>query len=484
MLMTQPALARHEGLIYHVFPLGQTGAAKSSREAFSTAKNIREFAGWIPHLKDIGVDAVLFGPLTHSGSHGYDTVDLLSIDPRLGTREDVKWLFDRLHEADIAVVLDAVFNHVGREFSAFRDLAQRREDSPYLNWFSDVNFQADSPFGDGFSYGTWDGHASLVKLNVLNPEVQKYLWSALEFWIMDLGIDGLRMDAADVISPEIWPLLRKTADDMYRNRTDAVGRPPFTREGFWIMGEMVFGNYADICAPGMLDSITNYELYKGLHSSHNDGNYFELAWTLKRQFGEQGIYRDLKLYTFADNHDVSRIASILDRPEHIYPLHILLFTVPGLPSLYYGSETGVPGSKGRDDWELRPVLDHSELQIHGSHGDLLYEITRLREIRARTPALRDGEYRELSVDHRLFAFSRVLSPENSHGEAGDECIVAVNSDESTRTLSIPAERLQGSRYRDLLNGGDVVQIFTREDGLRVLELPVHPCWGAVLQRIE
>ncbi len=460
MTATQTA----EGLLYHVFPLGLHGASHDSREAVLRGHNIREFADWIPHLVELGTNAVLFGPVLHSSSHGYDSIDLYSVDPRLGTNQDFAELCDQLHQNDIAVVMDAVFNHSGRDFFAFQDLIHKGENSTYRHWYSGLDFSQEGPMGDGFAYECWDGHPSLPKFNLRNPELRSYLFSALELWIRDFGIDGLRMDAADVIDPYLWPLLRAHGDLNYRPR-----RPlSFNKGRFWLMGEMVFGDYSDICREGMLDSVTNYELYKGLYSSHNDGNYYELAWTLNRQFGSQGIYRGKKLYNFVDNHDVDRIANRLDDRAHMYPLHILLFTVPGLPSLYYGSETGYPGAKGSNDWELRPRIHIDTMPAAGRHADLPRTITALRQIRSANPALQDGSYRQVFVDHRQFAFLR---------ESGNQVIlIIVNSEDASRELTIENPSPGTRKWVDLLNRGQAFEV--GDD--RSIRMDIPSNWGRIL----
>jgi cyclomaltodextrinase len=465
MIMEQTVTGVAEGLIYHIFPLGMQGASRSNFEQVVRGRNIKSFVSWIPHLKRLGVSAVLFGPILHSTSHGYDSIDLYKLDPRLGSNEDFAELSRALHDEGIAVIMDAVCNHSGRDFFAFRDLLKRREDSPYRHWYMDVDFSMPGPAGDGFSYACWDGHPSLPKFNLSNPEVRDYLLGALDLWIDEFHIDGLRMDAADVIDPSFWPQLRQRADGKYRPE----GEMAFNGGRFWIMGEMVFGRYSDICGPDQLDSITNYELYKGLYSSHNDANYFELAWSLKRQFAEDGIYRHLKLYNFVDNHDVERITSRLNNAAHLYPLHILLFTVPGFPSLYYGSETGIPGKKEAGDWELRPELDSQRLLTSGSHPDLLHSIEKLSQIRRNEAALHDGEYSEVLVEHQQFAFLRSL---------GDRrVLVMVNAADEPVEVDIPAfaEDWGTLGWRDLLNADEFQ---SRNDGSLTVSIPAG--WGRIL----
>ncbi|MFW5828129.1 MAG: alpha-amylase family glycosyl hydrolase [Alkalispirochaeta sp.] len=419
------------GPVYHVYPLGMLGAPHTQTGvadplAPDDPGNIRAIADWIPHLKRMNAEAMLFGPIFSSESHGYDILDLSRIDPRLGTNEDFKRLTAELHRAGISVLLDGVFNHVGRGFFAFQDVVVHREASAYREWFSHLRFDRPGPAGDGIDYATW-----------------------VRRWIDDFEIDGLRLDAADVIDPSLWPELRATVDAHYR------GNHRFGRGRFWLNGEMVHGDYASICGPDALDGTTNYEVYKGLYSSHNDKNYHEIAHSLERQFAPGGIYRGLRLLSFADNHDVPRIASTLADPRHLYPLHLLLFTIPGTPAIYYGSETGVPGVKDGDDWPLRPALTPDTLVEAGRHPDLAAAIIRLSHVRHAVPDLAGTNYDPISVADEQIVFRRGAT------------VVAVNAADHPASVSIPA-----GIYRDELN--DSAEI----TGDAPVELP--PLWGRVL----
>ncbi len=218
----------------------------------------------------------------------------------------------------------------------------------------------------------------------------------------------------------------------------------------------------------MLDSVTNYELYKGLWSSHNDSNYFEIAYSLNRQFGPDGIYKNLSLYNFADNHDVDRIVSMLKDKTHIYPLYILLFTIPGIPSVYYGSECGVPGAKIKEsDWPLRPNLDIRDLGTKQENLPLKETVMKLSSISKDLPLLRCGSYRQLLVDHKIFAFGR---------EAGDhKAVVCVNSSKKIANVKIRLPAGWPGRWYDLLNGKEY---FEAADGR--LNFCVYPDWGRIL----
>ena len=440
------------GPVYHLFPLGALGAAHTVDEgppAYREPATLRSLIDWIPHIRSLGADAVLLGPIFHSESHGYDTIDLYTVDPRLGSNEDLAAMSAAFHDAGISVLVDAVFNHVGRQFFAFRDVLAQREHSPYCHWFSGLRFDRSGPAGDGVDYDTWDGHGALVKLDTTQPDVVRYIMGATTRWIEEFGVDGLRLDAADVISPNLWPQLRQHVDERYRRTL------PFGNGRFWLNGEMVHGDYGGICGRDRLDGTTNYEAYKGLYSSHNDRNYFEIAHSLQRQFGPGGIYRGLDLLNFVDNHDVSRIASMLDDPRHLYPAHVLLFTMPGTPAVYYGSETGIAGEKGGDDdWNLRPPRTPAELH-DGPHPDLCAAIARLAVLRREVPDLAGEDYEQLTVSSTLLAFRR------------GRTVVAVNAADTPSAVEVPP-----GDYRDALNGDEV---FGGGD-----TIAVPPLWGRVL----
>ena len=263
-------------------------------------------------------------------SHGYDTVNYHFLDRRLGTNDNLIEVIRFFHDYGIKIILDAVFNHTKKLF-AFKDLLQYGAQSQYKDWYSGIDFTRRSPLNDPFSYNCWNGHYTLVKLNLQNKTVQNYLFDCVKQWISDFEIDGLRLDTADCLDFNFMSGLRDVCKK--------------ANPDFWIMGEVIHGDYSRWANDNTIHSTTNYEGYKGLYSSHNDLNYFEIAYSLNRQYGTYGIYKNLFLYNFADNHDVTRVASILKEKKHLFPLYTLLYTIPGIPSIYYGSEFGIEGVK-------------------------------------------------------------------------------------------------------------------------------------------
>ena len=330
-------------VFYHIYPLGLCGCPHENTGESGSHFDI--LSEWAAHAARIGCTAIYIGPLFESGSHGYDTNDYRMVDRRLGTNEDFRDFVKNCHGMGMKVIVDGVFNHTGRGFWAFQDLKRNRENSRYRNWYCDVNFWGNNEYNDGFSYANWGGHNMLVKLNVWNGEVRDYLFDTVRFWVSEFDIDGIRLDAADVLDFGFMRDLRGVCDSI--------------KSEFWLMGEVIHGDYSRWANQGMLHSVTNYELHKGLYSGHNDHNYFEIAHSIRRL---NGIVGDkIRLYTFVDNHDVSRIWSKLNNKAHLFNVMLLLYTVPGIPSLYYGSEFGIPGDKQRgSDWNLRPALSLSD----------------------------------------------------------------------------------------------------------------------------
>jgi cyclomaltodextrinase / maltogenic alpha-amylase / neopullulanase len=427
-----------DSIFYAIYPLGFCGAPEHNDFASPAVNRLSKIASWAAHLQKMGVNAVYLGPVFESSSHGYDTADYFRVDCRLGDNAALSELASGFHRNGMRLILDGVFNHVGRDFWAFQDVLKYGPQSAFCSWFQGLNFEKRSPYNDPFTYESWNGYYELVKLNLSNPAVKDYLFQAVAMWMREFQIDGLRLDTADCLELDF---LKDLAAFCHSRQPD-----------FWLMGETIHGDYRRWVNPQMLDSVTNYEGYKGLYSSHVDKNYFEIAYSLNRQFGKNGIYRGLALYNFADNHDVNRVASSLTNPAHLHPLYCLLFTMPGIPSIYYGSEWGLEGRKidGRDQ-PLRPSLDLASASQSSPHPELAELIAHLAQIRHNSPALRYGNYRQLFVSHEQLAFARQAS--------GESVLVLVNASERSVSFDLEIPPGCSSRLVDLLNPPDTFQCF-------------------------
>ncbi len=421
-----------EAVFYHIYPLGLTGAPKQNSYG-EPEHRLNTLLPWITHIKKIGCNALYIGPLFESVGHGYETTDYKKLDSRLGTNEDLAAFVAECHRQGIKVVLDGVFNHTGRDFFAFQDLKQNREQSAYKDWYCNVNFWGNNEYNDGFSYENWGGHNLLVKLNQHNPAVKDYICDVIRFWVSEFDIDGIRLDAADVLDFEYMKALRRTANEV--------------KPDFWLMGEVIHGDYTRWVNEGTLHCVTNYTLHKALYSGHNDHNYFEIAHTVKRLYEMGGNRIDgLRLYNFTDNHDVERIYTKLNKKEHFAPVHVLLYTLPGVPSIYYGSEFGIEGKKERfSDDSLRPALSLSDYENAEEKNPCTRLIAALGLVRRHTATLSYGDYRELLLTNRQYAFSRNYN--------GVSVVVTVNNDDSDYVMTLPAGN--AARYRGALSGETV-----------------------------
>lgn len=433
-------------VFYHMYPLGMTGAPKRNDGSGSTDR-FQELNKWIPHIRSLGCNAIYIGPLFESSSHGYDTKDYKLVDKRLGTNDSFKQFVTLCHEAGIRVVVDGVFNHTGREFFAFRDISEKRQDSPYKDWYKGVSFDWQSPFGDPFGYEAWQGHFELPCLNHHNEAVRRYLFDVVRFWVQEFDIDGIRLDCANVLDFNFMRELRRETASM--------------KEDFWLMGEVIHGDYSRWVNDEMLHSVTNYELHKSIYSGFNDHNFFEIAHNVRRL---EAIGR--QLYTFVDNHDEDRIASKLRKKEHLFPVYLCLMTLPGIPSIYYGGEWGIPGQRtSTSDEGLRPAISISqEPKLHCQLTDFIAKIGRLHDEQEEFHA---GRYQELLLTNRQYAYAR-------HGQ-GSVIITALNNDDNEAELQIPVP-IQASAAVNLLEKGDSIPV---ENGK--LHMKIKGNWGAVLK---
>ena len=411
-----------EAVIYQIYPLGLCGAPAENDGV--QEHRILRVLDWVEHIKALGADTVLFNPLFESDRHGYDTRDMTRVDCRLGTNEDFAKVCAALHEAGLRVMLDGVFNHVGRGFWAFQDVREKKWDSPYKDWFH-VSFDGNTEYNDGFWYEGWEGHNELVKLNLHNPTVVDYLFRSIRGWVERFDIDGLRLDVAYSLAPEFLKQLRSFTAGL--------------KADFVLMGETLHGDYNRWMNDEMCHSVTNYECYKGLYSSFNCMNMFEIGHSLARQFGPEQwtLYKGKHLLAFLDNHDVERIASILQNKEHLRPAYGLLFGMPGTPAVYYGSEWGIEGKKSDGDAALRPAIELPQ------ENELTEWIAKLAVAHKESKALCYGSYRNVMLTNHQIIFERKFEDER--------VLVAVNASGDTYTAHFDA---QAGRVVDLITGAD------------------------------
>lgn len=411
----------YESVFYQIYPLGFCGAPFENDGVLT--HRISKIHQWIPHIKKTGANAIYFSPLFESDTHGYNTRDYKKVDVRLGDNEDFKALCIDLHSNDIKVVLDGVFNHVGRGFEPFLDVVRNRENSRYLNWFH-IDLNGNSNYNDGLWYEGWEGNYDLVKLNLNNNEVVEYLLDAVSFWIKEFDIDGIRLDVAYCLDFDFLKRLRHHVDSL--------------KDDFFLVGEILHGDYNQRMNDEMLNSATNYECYKGLYSSFNSMNMFEINHSLLRQFGPEQwtLYKGKHLLSFVDNHDVTRVASILTNENHLPLIYGLMFGMPGIPCVYYGSEWGEKADKSQGDPALRPSFEAPVF------NELTDYISKLATAKKESMALNYGDFSSTLLTNK-------------------QCIFKRHADEETVYVCINADETDFDAYCEIKNG-TYIDLITKE----------------------
>ncbi len=345
---------------WHVYPLGFTGAPIRDVESREVTHRLPHLQAWIPYAVELGCSGLLLGPVFDSTTHGYDTTDYFRLDPRLGDDADLDAFLAAAKQAGLRVVFDGVFNHVGREHPAFQRVLEQGPSAPEADWFRLTWPSGAEAWQPGVEpeYQDFEGHGGLVALDHDSPAVEQLVVDVMTHWLRR-GIDGWRLDAAYAVPPEFWARVLPRV------------RAEFGQS--WFLGEVIHGDYADIVERGGLDSVTQYELWKAIWSSIADVNFHELAWSLKRH--EEFTARFVP-QTFVGNHDTTRIATKVGDGGSVLAATVL-FTVAGIPSVYYGDEHGFHGEKiegwGGDD-QVRPVFPESAAQLElGGWMHALYQ---------------------------------------------------------------------------------------------------------------
>ncbi|WP_392958925.1 alpha-amylase family glycosyl hydrolase [Streptomyces sp. LN245] len=393
---------------WHVHPLSFLGAEADALPAGAPVRHrLPVLADWLDHLVGLGCNGLALGPVFAAETHGYDTTDHFRVDPRLGTEADLVELIDRAASRGVRVLLDGVFNHVGRSFAPFADVARHGTASPYADWFV--------PEGDDFR--TFEGHRHLVTLNHASPAVADRVVEVLDHWL-DRGVAGWRLDAAYAVPRPFW----RAVTDRVRSR----------HPGAWFSGEVIHGDYASYVVEGGLDTVTQYELWKAIWSSLNDRNPHELAWALKRH---NAMLDTFAPQTFVGNHDVTRVASRLEEPGHLAHALAVLFTVGGTPSVYAGDERARKGLKedrvGGDD-AIRPVFPASPSEL-GADGEAVQRLHQtLVGVRRRHPWLVRAQTRVHTLDNTVLSYT-LAAP-----DAYSTLAVALNFGPAPATAGIPA----------------------------------------------
>ncbi|HEY3686133.1 MAG TPA: alpha-amylase family protein [Streptosporangiaceae bacterium] len=403
-------------IFWHVYPLGFTGApVHEGAPEGAPVHRLRRLIGWLDYAVELGCSGLLLGPIFASETHGYDTVDYYRIDPRLGDDGDFADLVAAARERGLRIVLDGVFNHVGRGFPRFAEAEAGGPGSAAASWF-----RPDVAADGTVTYAAFEGHDGLVALNHESPEVAAFVSGVMAYWL-DRGASGWRLDAAYAVPPAFW---RATLPGVRESHPDA-----------WFLGEMIHGDYAGYAQAAGLDAITAYELWKAVWSSLNDGNFYELAWALGRH---DAMLDGTTPQTFVGNHDVTRLATRIEDTRHLGHALAVLCTVGGVPSVYYGDEQAFRGVKedraGGDD-AVRPAFPDAPSGL-APDGWPTYRLhQRLIGFRRRHPWLVRARTEAVHLTNRAMALRSVAA------EADTQVITVLNVGDEAYRFPVEAREI-------------------------------------------
>ena len=362
---------------WHVYPLGFVGAS-TRLESQEVSHRLAHLEAWLDHAVALGCSGLALGPVFSSASHGYDTLDYFTIDPRLGDDDDFDHLLQAAHARGLSVLLDGVFNHVSRRNRIVQDAQSAGPDSDAGRMVRWCEGHLD----------VFEGHSDLVALNHDNPAVREHVTRIMNYWC-GRGVDGWRLDAAYSVNPEFWAAVLPSVREKYPD--------------VWIFGEVIHGDYASIVRASGMDSVTQYELWKGIWSSIESRNFFELDHALGRHNEFSDVFTPV---TFVGNHDVTRIASRVGQDGAVLATAILA-TIGGIPLIYYGDELAYRGVKeerfGGDD-DIRPVFPASPADLSNLGADTLRAHQSLLGLRRRHPWLVDARTESLDLTNERYVY--------------------------------------------------------------------------------
>lgn len=423
---------------WHLYPLGFVGAEPEALMPDAlVVHRLPQLTNWLDYVVELGASGLLLGPIFASSTHGYDTLDHFRIDPRLGDSADFHTLVAAAKSRGIRVLLDGVFNHVGQDFPVFQRVLAEGPDAPHASWFR-LSWPQDWRPGMEPEYADFEGHRQLVTLNHAEPAVRDYVANVMAYWL-DRGADGWRLDAAYAVPRHFW--------------ADVLARIREHHPDAWFVGEVIHGDYAGAVREGGMDTVTQYELWKAIWSSLNDGNCFELAWALDRHNRFLDAFVPL---TFLGNHDVTRIASRLKDSRNIAHALAILMTCGGTPAIYAGDEQAFRGIKeeraGGDD-AIRPEFPETPEGL----SPLGWSVYRLHQdligLRRRHAWLHTARTRIVRLANRHLVYEAY--------EENHRLLVALNLDDMTVELPAPFARII------LAGAGTLLSIGTTEAAVQL-----------------
>jgi glycosidase len=435
-------------------PVGNPAPVRSGFEAWDAPPTLLGFKGgnlWgviekLDYIKELGFNALYFCPIFSStANHRYHTCDYFQVDPMLGGNAALARLVDEAHGRGIRIILDGVFNHCGRAHFAFQHVMENEVASPYLDWFHIYKFPLYA-YSKHPNYAAWWNNPELPKFNTANPECREYLLSVAEYWF-EYGIDGWRLDVPNEIDDdEFWREFRRRAkaknpeayivgeiwDDASRwlqgDQFDAVMNYPLGRAILGFVGsEMLEKDLAAKSGLGRLESLGAIACNNRLEE-------------LFRRYSWQTVTAQMNIMT---SHDTPRIFSILrGQLDRVQLAFAMLFTLPGVPTVYYGDEIGLAG--GHDPDNRRGMLwDESSW-----HMPLVETIRKMSALRQSLPLLQQGRYQYLYGQDGHLAFAR------THQDAS--VVVTINASPESWRINIPLHGIwpRGEQAIDLVSGNE------------------------------
>ncbi|GJE58137.1 Neopullulanase [Methylobacterium trifolii] len=430
-----PAWIEH-AVWWQVFPLGFVGAEPEGRPGLAPVHRLGQLHPWLDYAVELGASGLALGPVCSASTHGYDTVDHFRIDPRLGDEADFDALIAAARARGLRVLLDGVFNHVGRDFPAFARVLHEGPQAPKASWFK-LSWPRGRTPGTEPDYHCFEGHRQLVTLNHDEPQVADYVARVMEHWL-ERGADGWRLDAAYAVPRRFW--------------AEVLGRVRAAHPDAYVVGEVIHGDYAGIVAETGMDAVTQYELWKAVWSALNDRNLHELAHALERHNGFLDAFVPL---TFVGNHDVTRIASQLKDERHLPHALAVLFTCGGTPSIYAGDEQAFRGVKehraGGDD-AIRPAFPASPVDLAPEGRPVFRLHQALIGLRRRHPRLHRARAKKIHLANEQAVFG--------FGTGEGRLLLALNLADSAADLPAPDARAVEAGEAELRAGGSAAARLT------------------------
>ncbi|MDO5517861.1 MAG: glycoside hydrolase family 13 protein [Clostridium sp.] len=396
----------------------------------------------IDYLKELGVNLIYLTPVFKSNtSHKYNTEDYYNIDPQFGTVESMKELVKKCHENNMKIVLDAVFNHSGEDFFAFKDVIRNQENSKYKDWYFIDSYPVSRENENYYTFG--HRHFNMPKFNTNNKEVQDYLLNVGEYWIKEIGIDGWRLDVCDEIGHEFWRAFKKRIKSV---KSDAV-----------IVGEIM--HEANSFLKGdQLDSIMNYPFKNAVTDffakKEIDSEEFSDILGINRMLYMDSITK--QMWNLIDSHDTKRFLTECNMDIDSMKLAVgFQFTYVGMPYIYYGDEIGMSGGDDPDNRRCM-IWDKKKQNL-----DMFEYYKKMINIRKENKELVYGEYKEIVCKDNIIAFERNYKDSS--------ILIVINNNADKMNVTLPY-KVCGTDLMDAYKFDGISDIDMPETSMKIIKI--------------